>query len=446
MPAARISPLVDQRPSITSQATSSSSGSVDNHSASSTSLDKVELTPYQRILQRLNNDEKWQKEITLGRRVGFYRFRGDIGSGNFSQVKAAVHCLSKERVAVKILDKSKLDQKTQKMLSREIISMEGLHHPHIIRLFEVVETLTKIYLVMEYANGGELFHRISTDGRFPEMEAKHIFAQVTAALDHMHQRNIIHRDLKAENVFFAGPNVVKVGDFGFSTQVREREEALCTFCGSPPYAAPELFKDENYVGAYVDIWALGVLLYFMVTGSMPFKAQTVAALKKLILEGHYVIPQYVSDSCCQLVRGILQIVPHYRYTIEQIKNTEWLRNQHFPSELTKYSINTNPDGPFSDIERETRQQLKELGITEEMLKECADKGSRSNITGTYRIIVHKLQTCPSQNREGEVTESVSSAQLPQRNPSTSKHSEKGFRFLKRKPFSGHKKSKTCNIF
>lgn len=397
MPAARVSPAVtEQKSTVLSKNTSSEDP--ESGSLSSQSLEKGEtLSPYESVLYRLNHDEKWYKEISLGRRVGFYRFRGELGTGNFSQVKAAVHCLTRERVAVKILDKAKLDQKTQKMLSREIVSMESLHHPHIIRLYEVMENLSKIYLVMEYASGGELFHKISNDGRFPEEEAKPLFAQVTSALDHMHSHNIIHRDIKAENVFFSGPNIVKVGDFGFSTQVSSRDDALQTFCGSPPYAAPELFYEDSYVGPLVDIWALGVLLFFMLTANMPFKAPTVSGLKKLIIDGQFSIPTYLSPECHWLLKGILQQNPSSRLTLVQVKRCRWMMGQTLPAELPKYSM--QPPGKeeipkLSPEEVFARRRLKDLGITEEMMKDCWEKGAKSSVTGTYRIVLHKIQNSP----------------------------------------------------
>ncbi|XP_064477333.1 serine/threonine-protein kinase NIM1-like [Ornithodoros turicata] len=418
MPAARVSPAIEHHPlppasrlpALNSDhddlvfyrqrdglgITSSSEEAPSEATTSSLASPCPLVSPYQRLLDALNHDDRWQKDVALGRRVGFYRFRGDLGSGNFSQVKLAVHCLVKEKVAVKILDKSKLDAKTQRMLRREIASMEELHHPHLIRLYEVVETLSRVYLVMEFAPGGELFHKITSDGRYPEADARLIFAQITSAVDHMHQHNILHRDIKAENVFIAGHNIVKVGDFGFSTQVRFRDDALNTFCGSPPYAAPELFKDESYIGPYVDIWALGVLLYFIVTSTMPFKAQTVAALKKLILDGQYQVPNFLSEPCRTLISGILQQVPQERLSIADINSSDWLKGQRLPESYPKYNMypTMEPGDLVSDEEYETRLQLHDLGITEDMMKDCSDKGARSSITGAYRIVLHKIQTAP----------------------------------------------------
>ncbi|XP_052778157.1 serine/threonine-protein kinase NIM1-like [Mya arenaria] len=351
---------------------------------------ETKVTPFERLSHDLNDDPKVLKEITLGKRIGFYRIRGELGSGNFSQVKMGIHALTKEKVAIKILDKTKLDQKTQRLLSREISSMERLHHPNIIRLYEVVETLAKLHIVMEYAGGGELFTKISNEGKLPEPEARHIFSQVAAAMEHMHSQNIIHRDLKAENVFYAGNRSVKIGDFGFSTYTMP-DSLLNTFCGSPPYAAPELFKDESYIGAYVDIWAMGIMLYFIVTGIMPFRADTVAKLKKCILDGSYIIPSYVSDSCQFLIRSTLKAVPQDRFTIQEIKDSEWLESQDFPQALEPFSVYPSLSGAnISDEERDARKVLNDLGITDTHFKQNGSRDSRSSVTGTYRIVLHRI--------------------------------------------------------
>jgi serine/threonine-protein kinase NIM1 len=177
---------------------------------------------------------------------------------------------------------------------------------------------------MEYAPDGELFTRINDSGKIKETEARIIFSQIISAVNHMHSNNIIHRDIKAENIFFANffPIIVKIGDFGFSIEATITKQ-LNTYCGSPPYAAPELFRDDTYLGIYVDIWALGVLLYFMVTSLMPFKAETVGKLKRVILGGEYVIPGHVSEFCQLLIRGILKSVPSDRFSIRDIMESAW---------------------------------------------------------------------------------------------------------------------------
>ncbi|CEF59588.1 Protein kinase domain and Serine/threonine-/dual specificity protein kinase, catalytic domain and Protein kinase-like domain-containing protein [Strongyloides ratti] len=350
-----------------------------------------QMTLYERTLYLLANDPAQQKEVALGKRIGFYRLGKELGAGNFSKVKLGVHVLTKEKVAIKLMEKSKMDQKAQRLLEREIESMEILHHPNIIRLFECVETLSKTYLIMEYAGGGELYNYVHTKGKLPEEIAKPIFAQLISAVAHMHSKKVIHRDIKAENVIFSQPGWVKLADFGFSCKIKENV-MLKTFCGSPPYAAPELFKDQEYYGPGVDIWALGVLLYFMLVGVTPFRGDTVSDLKQTILKGQYNMPDYLTTFAQHVINRMLDINPQRRMTIEDIKKTYWLNDAKFVDSYVQCSL--QPDEKeleSSPVARTLWNQLHEYGITKAMMNDAAGKGARNAIIGTYRIVLFQAQ-------------------------------------------------------
>ncbi|KAH8393515.1 hypothetical protein KR200_003710 [Drosophila serrata] len=320
--------------------------------------------PYQRLTKALQCDPRCGHEVTIGRRIGLYRFCGDIGRGNFSKVKLAVHQLTRgkrschlsiilsinkytlipitDKVAIKVvdLDRAGLDAKALRMLSSEIATLECVHHPNILRLFEVVETLGRVYLVTEWIRGGELYNHITQGGPLREIHAAPLLKQLLLAVKHMHSLGYVHRDIKAENVLLLSEDRLKLADFGFSTQlINGANQKLDTFCGSPPYAAPELFSDDHYIGAPVDVWALGILLYFMVVGNMPFRAPTIPGLKAAILKGDYLLPGQLSLPCIRLIQRILIHIPAHRPTIDDMLNSQFVTCPKLSADLMQWEIN-----------------------------------------------------------------------------------------------------------
>ncbi|XP_075871297.1 serine/threonine-protein kinase SIK3 homolog isoform X1 [Nelusetta ayraudi] len=256
-------------------------------------------------------------------RVGHYEIERTIGKGNFAVVKLATHIITKAKVAIKIVDKTQLDDENLKKIFREVQIMKLLKHPHIIRLYQVMETERMIYLVTEYASGGEIFDHLVAHGRMAEKDARKKFKQIVAAVHFCHCRSIVHRDLKAENLLLDHNLNIKIADFGFSNMF-SRGQLLKTWCGSPPYAAPELFEGKEYDGPKVDVWSLGVVLYVLVCGALPFDGSTLQNLRARVLSGKFRIPFFMSTDCEYLIRHMLVLEPSRRLTMEQICKNKWM--------------------------------------------------------------------------------------------------------------------------
>ncbi|XP_077420381.1 MAP/microtubule affinity-regulating kinase 3a isoform X12 [Vanacampus margaritifer] len=330
--------------------------------------------------------------------VGNYRLLKTIGKGNFAKVKLARHILTGREVAIKIIDKTQLNPNSLQKLFREVRIMKILNHPNIVKLFEVIETERTLYLVMEYASGGEVFDYLVAHGRMKEKEARAKFRQIVSAVQYCHQKHIVHRDLKAENLLLDADMNIKIADFGFSNEFTMGNK-LDTFCGSPPYAAPELFQGKKYDGPEVDVWSLGVILYTLVSGSLPFDGQNLKELRERVLRGKYRIPFYMSTDCENLLKRFLVLNPAKRGTLEQIMKDRWINAGFEEDELKPY---VEPELDITDQKR--IDVMVGMGYNLDEIQESLAKMKYDEITATYLLLGRKAS-------EPEPGESASSSNL-----------------------------------
>jgi ankyrin repeat protein/tRNA A-37 threonylcarbamoyl transferase component Bud32 len=259
-----------------------------------------------------------------------------IGQGIFAKVKMATDNFQRT-AAIKIFDKKKFkDAHALAQVEKEIKAVLLTNHPNVVNYLEVLETKHRVFLVMENCTGGELYEYIQAKKRLREPEAARLFYQIVSAVGHCHSLGIIHRDLKPENILLDSNRDAKIVDFGLCTHVevprfgREAEEAdtstlLRTQCGSPHYAAPEILNERPYFGPQVDVWSLGVILFAMLCGKLPFNAREMNVLARLITAGRYLTPDHVSPEASNLIARILTLRAHRRPTCEQILKHEWLQ-------------------------------------------------------------------------------------------------------------------------
>lgn len=266
-------------------------------------------------------------------RVGKYELGRTLGEGTFAKVKFARNIETGDNVAIKILDKEKvLRHKMIGQIKREISTMKLIRHPNVIRMFEVMASKTKIYIVLELVTGGELFDKIASRGRLKEDEARKYFQQLINAVDYCHSRSVFHRDLKPENLLLDASGTLKVSDFGLSAlpqQVRE-DGLLHTTCGTPNYVAPEVINNKGYDGAKADLWSCGVILFVLMAGFLPFEESNLMALYKKIFKADFTCPSWFSSSAKKLIKRILDPNPLTRITIAEIIENDWFKKGYKP--------------------------------------------------------------------------------------------------------------------
>uniref|UniRef100_A0A914I648 non-specific serine/threonine protein kinase n=1 Tax=Globodera rostochiensis TaxID=31243 RepID=A0A914I648_GLORO len=266
-----------------------------------------------------------------------FQFHEELGSGGFGKVKLATHILTNEKVAIKIIDKRAIGRDLPRVTA-ELEALKQLAHQHICRMFQYVETEDKFYVVMEYCNGGEMFDYIVKKERLTEPEARHFFRQLVQAIAYIHSMGFAHRDLKPENLLLTHEQQLKVIDFGLCARpLKGLGAVLETCCGSPAYAAPELIQNNCYFGNEADIWSMGVLLYTLLCGCLPFDDDNYPRLYQKIKRGFYLEPDYLSSDTKEFLRCMLTVDPKQRATIKQILAHPWL-NKSYRQQIKWQSI------------------------------------------------------------------------------------------------------------
>ncbi|KAL9245437.1 hypothetical protein vseg_019095 [Gypsophila vaccaria] len=290
-------------------------------------------------------------------RVGKYELGKTLGEGNFAKVKFAKNLDNGDFVAVKILNRDYLlRHKMVEQIKREIATMKLIKHPNVVQLHEVMASKTKIYMVLELVDGGELFDKIAKRGRLKESEARTYFQQLINAVDYCHSRGVYHRDLKPENLLLDSFGNLKIADFGlsaFSQQVRE-DGLLHTACGTPNYVAPEVLTDKGYDGTSVDVWSCGVILFVLMAGYLPFDDPNLLSLYKKIQRADFTCPPWFSSGAKKLIKSILDPNPSTRIRLSEILQNEWFKKDyHPPSFAEEEDVNLDDvDVAFNNSERE----------------------------------------------------------------------------------------------
>ncbi|KAI3760737.1 hypothetical protein L1987_51136 [Smallanthus sonchifolius] len=289
------------------------------------------------------------------RKVGKYEVGRTIGEGTFAKVKFAQNTETGESVAMKLLDRATIiKHKMVDQIKREISIMKLVRHPNVVRLHEVLASRTKIYIILEFITGGELFDKIVHHGRLSEAESRRYFQQLIDGVEYCHSKGVYHRDLKPENLLLDSQGNLKISDFGLSALPAEGVSILRTTCGTPNYVAPEVLSHKGYNGALADVWSCGVILYVLIAGYLPFDEMDLTTLYDKINKAAFSCPSWFPVGAKSLIHRILDPNPETRICIEEIKNDEWFKKNYVPARLLEYEdVNLDDvNAVFDDSEEE----------------------------------------------------------------------------------------------
>nr|CDJ95881.1 Serine threonine protein kinase-related domain containing protein [Haemonchus contortus] len=331
--------------------------------------------------------------IRDARIAGLYDLEHTIGQGHFAVVKLARHVFTGERVAVKIIDKTNLDNDSMGHVLQEVRCMKLVQHANIVRLYEVIDTKTKMFLILELGDYDMHDFIIKHENGVEESLAQQYFCQIITAIDYCHRLHVVHRDLKPENVvFFEKLGMVKLTDFGFSN-LFEPGEQLRTACGSLAYSAPEILLGDAYDAPAVDVWSLGVILFMLVCGRLPFQEANDSETLTKILDCRYSTPDHLSNACRNLIQRMLVRDPSKRAGLAEIASNAWVMagDRGHAAVLPLIVKHHLPHSAHTTI----IEQMVAGGVgSEESILRALENDEYNSMTATYYLLAERiLATC-----------------------------------------------------
>ncbi|EKM49974.1 uncharacterized protein PHACADRAFT_130433 [Phanerochaete carnosa HHB-10118-sp] len=335
--------------------------------------------------------------------IGLWKIGRTIGKGSSGRVRIARHSKTGQYAAVKIVSKSVLnsrlslrhmDEEAKRVLhgiEREIVIMKLIEHPNIMRLYDVWETSTELYLILEYVEGGELFDYLCDKGRLSTSEALGHFQQIITAVNYCHRFNVAHRDLKPENLLLDRDGNIKVADFGMAAW-QGKSDLLQTACGSPHYAAPEVIMGKSYNGACSDVWSCGVILYALLAGRLPFDDEDLGMLLEKVKIGKYIMPREVDSRAQDLISRMLEKDVTKRITVDEILKHPFYTSQPpkvMPYEAPSLDDIARPLPSDDDVDSDILANLRTLwpGVSDVQLKENLTSDKQTREKGVYHLLV-----------------------------------------------------------
>ncbi|XP_051793132.1 serine/threonine-protein kinase BRSK2-like isoform X6 [Acanthochromis polyacanthus] len=314
-------------------------------------------------------------------------------------VKLGVHCVTCQKVAIKIVNREKLSESVLMKVEREIAILKLIEHPHVLKLHDVYENKKYLYLVLEHVSGGELFDYLVKKGRLTPKEARKFFRQIISALDFCHSHSICHRDLKPENLLLDEKNNIRIADFGMAS-LQVGDSLLETSCGSPHYACPEVIRGEKYDGRKADAWSCGVILFALLVGALPFDDDNLRNLLEKVKLGVFHMPHFIPPDCQNLLRGMIEVDASKRLTLEQIQKHTWYqagKNEPEPEQPVPRKVAIRTLASAEEIDPDVLESMHSLGcfrdkdkLTKDLLSE--DDNQEKMI---YFLLLDRKERYPS---------------------------------------------------